>query len=381
MTLHSHSTDTTRILGAGPAGLTAAITLARAGRAVVVYERAPDVGTRHEGDYEAIENWTTREDMRAELAAWGVQANFRCVPIHALTCFGPGFRGESHVEDSHPLLYVVLRGSRDDSLDRGLLAQAREAGARVEFRHTAPLDQVDIVATGFPRARAFVAGYTFATRAPNACYMCLDSKLTPTLYSYLITCEGRGTIGFGAAAPQSDLNQILDRVVAGFRSRVRFEIESPQYFVAAGTFGLPQTAQRDGRLYVGEAAELQDPLFGFGLRMSMTTGYLAARGILDGRDYDSLWQARLTPQLQAAAVHRMLFQQIGNIGYRLLLPYVRLFARAGRDLCHRYYQPMWYTRLLWPLAKRRLLAERRTQDARISQARSLRRKTDQPTGL
>src|SRR5439155_8525118 len=130
------------------------------------------------------------------------------------------------------------------------------------------------------------------------------------------TCEGRGTIGFGTTAPQSDLNQIVDRVVAGFRSQVRFDLEAPQYFVAAGTFGLPQTAQRDGRLYVGEAAELQDPLFGFGLRMSMTTGYLAARSILDGRDYDSLWQAQLTPQLHAAAVHRMLFQTMGNMRYR-----------------------------------------------------------------
>src|SRR6185295_16945142 len=122
-------------------------------------------------------------------------------------------------------------------------------------------------------------------------------------------------------------------------------------FVAAGTFGLPHSAQRDGRLYAGEAAELQDPLFGFGVRMSMTTGYLAARSILDGCDYDSLWQARLMPQLQAATVHRLLFQITGNIGYRLLLPYMRLFAHAGRDLCHRHYQPIWYTRLLWPLAK------------------------------
>jgi flavin-dependent dehydrogenase len=375
------TTDTIRILGAGPAGLTTAITLARAGRAVTVYERASDVGTRHQGDYEAIENWTTHEDLCAELATWGLKINFRCIPIYALTCFGPEFQGTAYLEDSQPLFYIILRGRSDDSLDQALLAQARAANVNVEFRRYERADQVDIVATGFPRARAYVFGYTFTTRAPNACYMCLDAKLTPSLYSYLITCDGRGTIGFGAATPPANINQILDRVVTGFRSRVRFDFDSPQYFAAAGTFGLPQTAQRAGRLYVGEAAELQDPLFGFGVRMSMTTGYLAARSILDDCDYDSLWQARLMPQLRAAAVHRVLFQMVGNVGYRMLLPYVQVYAHAGRRLLYQYYNPMLYTHLLWPLAKQKLLTERRKQSAWIGQARVLRRKNGPPTHL
>jgi flavin-dependent dehydrogenase len=379
MTNGTHSTDTIRILGAGPAGLTAAITLGQAGRAVTVYERASDVGTRHHGDYEAIENWTTNEDLCAELASWGLQINFRCIPIYALTCFGPGFQRTAHFEDSQPLFYIILRGRSDGSLDQGLLAQALAANVNVEFRRYEYADQVDIVATGFPRARAYVFGYTFTTRAPNACYMCMDAILTPSLYSYLITCEGRGTIGFGATTPPANINQILDRVVTGFRSRVNFEIESPQYFAAAGTYGFPQTAQRDGRLYVGEAAGLQDPLFGFGVRMSMTTGYLAARSILDHRDYDSLWQARLMPQLRTAAVHRALFEMLGNIGYRALLPYVQLFAHSGRDLLYKYYNPLWYTHLLWPLAKHKLLTERRKHTASVSQARTLRRKNDPPT--
>jgi hypothetical protein len=339
-----------------------------------VYERASDVGTRHHGDYEAIENWTTREGLHSELAAWGLQTNFRCVPIHALTCFGPGFQRTAYIEDVYPLFYVILRGRNEATLDRGLLAQAQAANVRVEFRSNERPDQVDIVATGFPRARAYVFGQTFKTSAPNACYMCLDATLTPSLYSYLITCDGDGTIGFGAATPPANINQILDHVIAGFRSRVKFDFDSPHYFAAAGTFGLPQTAQRAGRLYVGEAAELQDPLFGFGVRMSMTTGYLAARSLLASCDYDSLWQARLMPQLQAAAVHRVLFEMIGNVGYRMLLPYLRLFRHSGRELLYRYYRPMWYTHLLWPLAKRKLLTKRRTDKAWTDQAQSLRRK-------
>src|SRR5215208_1397647 len=91
--------DTIKIAGAGPAGLTAAVVLAQAGRRVVVYERAEDVGSRHAGDLEALENWTTPVDLHNELAEWGLATNFDCVPIYCLTCFGPGFRTAAHIED------------------------------------------------------------------------------------------------------------------------------------------------------------------------------------------------------------------------------------------------------------------------------------------
>ncbi len=51
----------THIIGAGPAGLCAAIAIATAGREVVVHDRRPDVGRRFHGDFEGLENWTARE--------------------------------------------------------------------------------------------------------------------------------------------------------------------------------------------------------------------------------------------------------------------------------------------------------------------------------
>ncbi|HEY4228639.1 MAG TPA: NAD(P)-binding protein, partial [Thermoanaerobaculia bacterium] len=64
------------ILGAGPAGLSAALTVARAGRTVTLYERAPDVGRRFHGDLQGLENWTTSGDVLDELAAMGIQPTF-----------------------------------------------------------------------------------------------------------------------------------------------------------------------------------------------------------------------------------------------------------------------------------------------------------------
>ncbi len=134
-------------------------------------------------------------------------------------------------------------------------------------------------------------------------------------------------------------------------------MHEPRYFAGPGIFGLPNTAQKSGKIYVGESAEMQDAFFSFGLRMSMTSGWLAARSILSSTDYDLLWQGRLASILRATTVNRYIQQRTGNLGYQLLIYYMRLHPHAGRTLLARHYRPLWYTSLLWPLAQRSIRQE------------------------
>jgi flavin-dependent dehydrogenase len=346
-----------KILGAGPAGLTAAIVLARAGLPVLVYERAPDVGGRRHGDLEAFENWTTPEDVWDLYTQWGLVENFTCTPLPALTVFGPAFEQVGRVDDIRPLFYWCRRGPVDGSVDRGLLNQALAAGVRVAFNRRTRPEEVDIVAGGLSRPSAFALGYNFRTHAPDGAYACLDDRLSPLCYSYLVMCQGAGTIAAAAPAGQRGMPENLAQVVRGFHQKVEFDMEAPEYFSASISFGLPRTAQVNGRLYVGEAAGFQDWLAGFGMRMGMTSAYLAARSLLEGQAYDNLWQTRLWPILQATAVDRWAYQKFGNRGYALLVRYSGLYAGQGRLLLHRHYHPRWYTPFLWPLARRALTAE------------------------
>lgn len=341
-----------KIMGAGPSGLTAAIALARAGRQVIVYERAAGVGLRHQGGLEAIENWTADDDVRAEFERWGLKPNFDCVPLREGTWFGPGFRQQVRLEDRQPLIYLVRRGAQPGSLDRGLLEQAQAAGARVVFGRASSPAEADIVASGYTRPGAYGVGYTFRTSAPNAAYVCYDNVLTPRSYSYLAICEGYGTLVACGLVPQRGLKATLPRVVAGFQSRVEFDMVEPRYFAACIGLGLPHTAQRAGKLYIGEAAGFQDVFAGFGIRMAISSGYLAAQSLLAGQDYDRLWQARYQPLMRAAAVNRWLQEAAGDRGYDAMLWYMRRKAGAGRALVGKLYRPMWFTPLLWPVARR-----------------------------
>ena len=68
------------ISGAGPAGLAAAMTLARAGVPSVVREFRHDVGARFHGDFQGIENWTTPGDVFEELADLGLESRVELAP-------------------------------------------------------------------------------------------------------------------------------------------------------------------------------------------------------------------------------------------------------------------------------------------------------------
>lgn len=70
------------------AGLAAAITLARAGRAVTVHEAQAGVGHRFGRDLQGLESWSTREDALAVLLVMGGSGTVK-------TCMFSGFKREA----------------------------------------------------------------------------------------------------------------------------------------------------------------------------------------------------------------------------------------------------------------------------------------------
>ena len=81
------------IMGAGLSGLAAATTLAKAGIEVHVHDIREDSGARVDGDFQALENWSQKEDFFDQLKNWGYDSSefkateFSCQDLYGLLNF------------------------------------------------------------------------------------------------------------------------------------------------------------------------------------------------------------------------------------------------------------------------------------------------------
>ena len=337
------------IVGAGPAGLVAALSLRKAGFRVRVYEERDDVGHRFSGDFQGIENWSEKEDALDQLRKMGVEINFHCVPFYEGVIYGPG-RERIEVKTDMPLFYLVHRGRSDGSLDQGLKAQALDVGVEILFgRRIEKIGPGTITAVGPKGADVIAKGVTFDTDLPDQSICIFDDRLSPGAYSYLLFCGGKATLATVLTRDYSNVNIYFDRTVKAFHDLLSFEMKNPREFGGFGNFFLRSNEEHGGHLYVGESAGFQDFLWGFGMRYAMMSGYLAAQSIIQGKNYDQLWQKNILPQLRASLINRALVDRLGDTIYRYFIKRSTLPDDA-RGCMHRVYAWSPWKWLLYPYA-------------------------------
>ncbi len=347
-----------QIAGAGPAGLAAAITLARAGRVVLVHEAHREVGYRFRRDLQGLENWTTKRDVLEVLQDLGITTDFKKVPCRRGTVFDAWDRAHA-IRSREPLYYMLERGPGPTTLDSALLMQALELGVEVRFNSRLErLEGPGILATGPKAADAIGVGYHFDTAMEDGFWAICDNNLAPGGYVYLLIMGGRGTVKSALFSGFKQEKVYVERTVEAFRRLVGLEMTNPRPHGGAGNFRIPTTAKSGVHPIAGEQAGFQDTLWGFGMRQAITSGVLAARSLLDGRDYDALWRRELGAAMESSVVNRALYSRLGNRGYGWLLRYQ---AKAGdtRQFLYRIYRPSRIKKLLAPWARRRYKSRRK----------------------
>lgn len=337
------------IVGAGPAGLAAAITIAGAGGKARVFEQHADVGGRFHGDFQGIENWTARTDVLEELAAIGIEPRFDHTPFNEFVIFDRS--GRDYVcRSGRPLFYIVRRGAEPGTLDQGLKEAAIEQGVEIRFgERVETLPAGGIVAHGPRRADGIVVGQVFDCDAPSGAYGIVSNEIAPYGYAYLLVCNGRATLAACMFADFHNERTYLDRASQFFERHVGVRAEGARPFGGFGNFAPDTPLRRGGLLYTGEAAGLQDALFGFGMRLAMRSGHLAGMAMVSRtpESYESTVRREITPLLRASATNRYLYEHLGPRGQRLLLRWASGSDDIG-DWFNRHYRARFRTRLLYP---------------------------------
>jgi flavin-dependent dehydrogenase len=340
-----------RIAGAGPSGLAAAIALARAGLAVEVHEAKEDVGARFIGDLQVIENNSEAEQIPDLLRRVGIETDFYFRPATWAALHDSRGR-KTEVRSRVPYGYFVRRGSAEGSLDVGLLRQARQLGAEVRFRSRLDPSDADVVATGPAVPDGLAKEITFETDAAEVVDVYFDHRRSPGGYSYLFVMDGVATFGCAVVAGFENIDAYFERSLAAAR-KIR-PIDTSRRLRTGYSymnFHIKDAATLNGARYVGEAGGFQDYLFGLGMRYALTTGHLAARSIIEERDFDALWRAEFPRKAETSLANRFLYELAGNAG---LGAFVRLASLVPdfRSYLRWWHRPTWWRSAIALLAKR-----------------------------
>ncbi len=292
-------------------GLTAAALLASRGVAVEVHERKEGRGGRFAGGWQVLENGSCAEDALSELQRMGIKTTFEVVPARR-AIFLDGGGGVHEVESSDPFAYFVRRGSGAGTLDEALWQQAREAGAAFSSGGGAPA-RIDVVATGPRQADGVAKELVFSSDLPDTVAVLFDPRVTPSGYAYLFCLGGHATFGVAQVLGIAGLARARVGAWQRFRQVLgEFAVDRLHEGGQFMNFSIPaHLSGRDGRWYVGEAAGVQDYLFGLGNRLALRSAALAVDGLLGAWDQRAFCRRLRQPMITSVAL-RFAYERAGS---------------------------------------------------------------------
>jgi flavin-dependent dehydrogenase len=350
-----------RIAGGGVSGLAAATLLARGGVEVDVFDRHAGGGGRFKGGWQIIENGSSAVDALNELEGYGLAAGVEAIPAREALLID-GFGRSHRVASAEPYAYFVRRGG-EGSLDASLRNLAAAAGVRLRDRHAAPAD-AEVIACGPRQADGVAREVVFSSDLADTIAVLFDPEVTPTGYAYLFCLAGHATFGVAQVRMVRNLAAAQRAAWSLFRGAlgefaVREEREGGQFM----NFSLPSHLRgADGRWYVGEAAGIQDFLFGLGNRLAVRSAVLAAAGIAGRWDAARFRREILSPMRSSIAM-RYAYERAGRRSFSWLsrrgaggdfTGLLRLLQRpsGAKELLARAVMPLWRERSgcrHWPL--------------------------------
>ena len=339
------------IMGAGLSGLAAATTLAKAGVEVHVHDIREDSGKRFDGDFQALENWSMDADFFDQLRSWGYDpSEFKATEFSVVDLIHP----DDEISKTHTpgIAYrIVERGTSDHTIDQGLKRMAIAAGANLHYKSRVKEEDCQIIACGPKGTSAVAYGEIFNTKHPNHIAFQMNDKLAPGSYSYLIIIDGVGLICTCLWRKQKGSDRFLNETIAWYQDKYpEIDMEPIKRVGGKGDFTINKNYFQDGRYYVGESGGLQDFMWGFGMRMAVWSGHLAAEDILGNCNYEKEVRKQLMPYVRTSVANRFLMNRVGDRTFKFMCKsWMRNQAKKGDGLVWigNLFRPKWYKTMLY----------------------------------
>ncbi len=342
-----------RILGAGPAGLSAAINLARSGYNVDIFEKNEDVGSRFHGDFQGLENWSDEKDVLELFKDIHINVNFKYNPFLELKISNATKMW--NFKCKRPAFYLVKRGSSEETLDTALKNQALDLGVNVHFNETIHENEADIIATGPIKDKIYAAakGIIFNTSSQNMAVGLVNNNAALNGYSYLLIADGQGCMATVLFNKFNNISSHFKQTERIFNDKFDLDLSEISNMGGVGGFSSENVFKRGNSFYVGEAAGLQDFLWGFGIKSALTSGYLAAKSIIDGKDYQKCAEKFFEDKLKAGMVNRYLWERFCFLDYSFIVNRIHK-ADDHLKFLNYFYNANFIHKIIYPFAHRYL---------------------------
>lgn len=342
-----------KIAGAGISGLTCAIVLAKSGIKTEIHERSNKVGSRFHGDLQGLENFSRELDILEEIKSYGVCTDFPCEPVTdnmQLWTSNHKVRLSSH----KPSYYIVRRGSENNTLDYHLYNQALSTN-KIDIKFNSEVkspEEVDVIATGpvynDPNLDGLAGGFIFQTDLKNCGVLLLNDNFAPDGYSYFLVMNGTGVAVSVICKDYQNLNTYSKKTFEYFKKNIQFKIKGKtKPFAGLGNMFI---RKKFNRIAIGEAGGLQDFMAGFGMRFAIQSGFLAAKSIIENKDYNNLIKQEIHPYIKASIVNRFLYKPFQDFAYNSSVKLIPDKENIRKQV-QRLYHPQWWHKALYPLAK------------------------------
>jgi flavin-dependent dehydrogenase len=233
-------------------------------------------------------------------------------------------------------------------LDYELKNQALSLGIKIFFNSNKE-EECDIIATGPSKVSGIVKGMSFETNHKGIHIMQLNDKTSFRGYSYIFIADGHGSMATVLLGRYGEADKEFKETKENFIKECNMKIKNSHEWAGFGSFSLNGPYTRHKKLIVGEAAGLLDYLWGFGMKYAFISGYLAAKSIIENKDYKRLVKENFSDSLKNSLVNRFIWERLGNKGYKDILEVSSVFGDP-LPILNQMYNYNLSKRILYPIA-------------------------------